>query len=138
MAYAAQADIEDRYPGELAQAGPREPDGDLDAAAIALALDAASATVDRTLRALGWATPVAAPIPDWLTALTVDLALYLATPTVLASQADFSDRRQRYLAALDVLAAAARGDILLPSEAAGAPSAVLVTAASRLFLPGAL
>jgi phage gp36-like protein len=115
MAYATQADIEARYPGELAQAGPRDADNVLDAAAIALALELASATVDRYLRAIGWPVPVTAtPVPDWLAQLTVDLGLYLATPTVLASQADFADRRDRYRDALAQLEAIARGDIRPP------------------------
>lgn len=139
MSYAAQTDIEARYPGELAQAGPRDAGGALDAAAIALACAWASATVDRYLRALGWATPVAAPAPAWLTDLTVDLALYQATPTALASQADFSDRKTRYQAALAQLEAIAQGDLLPPPPAAsGGPAAVWVAAADRQFGRGAL
>ena len=133
MPYATQAAIEARYPGELAQAGPRDASNQLDAAAIALACAWASATVDRTLRALGWAVPLAT-VPAWVTDLTVDLALYQATPTALASQADFSDRRARYQAALARLAALRRGDErpALPSGTAPVPT-VYLTSNARVF-----
>ena len=126
MSYATQADIEDRYPGELAQAGPRDANNALDAAAIALACAWASATVDRTLRALGWTVPLAT-VPAWVTDLTVDLALYQATPTALASQADFSDRKARYRAALDHLAALRRGDEIPEPPAAPDVNSALTT-----------
>lgn len=133
MTYATQADIEVRYPGELAQAGPRDAANQLDADAIALACASASATVDRTLRALGWAVPLLV-IPDWVTDLTVDLALYQATPTALASQADFSDRKARYQAALDHLAALRRGDERpAPPDDTTAVTAVYFASHARLF-----
>ena len=126
MPYATQAAIEARYPGELAQAGPRDGNNQLDAAAIALACASASATVDRTLRTLGWAVPLVT-VPDWIVDITVDLALYQATPTALASQADFSDRRARYQAALDHLAALRRGDELPELPAAPDVNSALTT-----------
>ena len=136
MTYATQADIEDRYPGELAQAGPRDGNNALDAAAIALACASASATLDRTLRAIGWTVPLLV-VPDWVTDLTVDLALYQATPTALASQADFSDRKARYQAALDHLAALRRGDEIPEPPAApdanSALTAVYFTSTPRVF-----
>jgi phage gp36-like protein len=139
MAYALQADIEARYPGELAQAGPRGADGELDAAAIALACNWASATVDRYLRAIGWPVPLADDFPAWIVDLTVDLALYQATPTALASQADFSDRHVRYVAALTQLDAIARGEISPPTPAdGGALLPVYVTSNSRVFGAGVL
>ena len=112
MSYATQADLESRYPGELEQAGPKTADGLLDDTAVALALQAADAALDRSLRVMGWEVPLSAPIPGWVVALAVDLALYLATPTVLASQADFADRKTRYQAALDTLAAMVKGSLL--------------------------
>ena len=133
MAYATQADIDARYPGELAQAGPRDATNALDAAAIALACAQASATVDRTLRAIGWTVPLST-VPDWVTDLTVDLALYLATPTALASQSDFSDRKTRYQAALATLAAIRRGDERPEPPAGNAPlTPVYLTSNARLF-----
>lgn len=132
MAYATLGDIDARYPGELAQAGPRDVNNDFDLAAVDLALSWASATIDHTLRRLGWTTPVAAdPVPDWLRFLAVDLALYQATPTAIASQADFADRRARYVAALDLLAAMARGDVRPPPppDAASASTASASAAA---------
>lgn len=135
MTYATQADIEARYPGELAQAGPREPDGDLDAAAIALALAEADATLDRALRAIGWDVPLASPAPDWVKGLAVDLALYLATPTVLASQADFSDRKTRYQAALATLEGLVRGTWVppLPAGVTTTLNAVYTASNVRVF-----
>lgn len=142
MAYALQGDIEARYPGELAQAGPREPDGDLDTAAIALALERASLLADGHLAIspFGYVVPVD-PAPVWLQELVVDLALYLATPTVLAGQADFADRRQRYADALSRLAAIAAGRFLPGTSAEqGTLTAgdALVVAEDRLFGRGVL
>lgn len=144
MTYATQDDIEARYPGELAQAGPRDSAGDLDAAAIELALVAADAALDRTFRTIGWPTPLPAtvdPIPEWIIALAVDLALYLATPTVLASQDDFKDRKGRYQAAIDDLAAFAAGRVipLLPEGLYEEPVTALYSSSNaRLFGRGTL
>ena len=113
MAYATLDDIENRYPGELTQAGPVV-DGALDDFAVGAALTAASDTLDLTLRAIGWAVPVASPAPRWIVNLTVDMALYLATPTALASQTDFADRRKRYDAAQAILQDIASGTLLPP------------------------
>ena len=137
MPYATQADIDARYPGELAQAGPMRA-GTLDTEAIALACVQATATVDRTLRAIGWTVPLVT-VPDWVTDLAVDLALYLATPSVLASAADFTARQARYRAALDTLESIRRGDEL-PALPADMPTATRVYVASkpRLFGRGSL
>lgn len=136
MAYATQADIEARYPGELAQAGPRDAGGNLDEEAVALACAWASATVDRSLRAIGWSVPLTT-IPAWVTDLTVDLALYQATPTALASQGDFADRRIRYQAARATLAAIANGDEIPESPAGadgtGVSTAVYFASTPRVF-----
>lgn len=144
MTYATQDDIEARYPGELAQAGPRDSANALDAAAIELALTAADATIDRALRAIGWPMPFPAtvdPIPEWAIALAVDLALYLSTPTVLASQDDFKDRKARYQTALDTLDAIAAGRII-PSRPDGlteeAVTGVYSTSNARVFGRGTL
>ena len=137
MPYATQADIDARYPGELAKTGPMR-DGALDTEAIALACAQATATVDRTLRAIGWAVPLAT-VPDWVTDLAVDLALYLATPSVLASAADFAARQARYRAAQDTLAAIRRGDELPapPADMLGV-TGVYITSKPRLFGRGSL
>lgn len=141
MTYATQDDIEARYPGELAQAGPRDSDNALDATAIELAMSAADALIDRSLRAIGWPVPLTVdPIPDWIKALAVDLALYLATPTVLASQDDFKDRKARYQATLEVLDAIAAGRVI-PARPEGfeAPSTTVYTTSNdRLFGRGTL
>lgn len=137
MTYATLTDIETRYPGELAQAGPKDATGALDADAVAVALAAADDPIDRALRAIGWTVPLTAPVPGWVTRLAVDIALYLATPTVLASQDDFKDRRTRYDAALTTLADIAALK-LLPPPLASAPSGVFVTSSTRQFGRGVL
>lgn len=138
MSYATLADIESRYPGELTQAGPQT-GGALDEEAVERALSAADDPINRTLRTLQWTVPVAAPVPDWITTLAVDIALYLATPTVLASQEEFKDRRNRYETALAVLADLAAGR-LLPATSPGdsAAASPAVSAPERVFTPAAL
>lgn len=137
MAYALLADIDARYPGELAQAGPRDINGGFDIEAVDLALAWASTTIDRTLRVLGWSTPVAAPVPAWIKDLTVDLSLYQATPTAMASQADFSDRRRRYEDALAQLDAIAKGELMPPPPASNAAlQPVYVVSNARVFERG--
>ncbi|MBZ4194215.1 MAG: DUF1320 domain-containing protein [Candidatus Contendobacter sp.] len=139
MSYASQADIEARYPGELDQAGPKTAAGVLDATAVGKALTAADAPIDRALRTIGWAVPLAVPIPGWVIDLVVDIALYLATPTVLASQTDFADRRKRYETALDTLVRIAGGQFL-PPPLASSSSGFGIAAGSnpRLFGRGVL
>lgn len=137
MSYATLADIEARYPGELAQAGPTV-DAALDEDAVAAALAAADETIDMALRALGRAVPMAAPIPAWAKNIAVDLALYLATPTALASQEDFKDRRRRYDDALSALAEIVAGKRLPPPAADAATADVFVASRRRLFGRGAL
>jgi len=138
MPYATLTDIEDRYPGELTQAGPTV-DGVLDDAAVELAIAAASRAIDLTLRGIGWTVPVAAPVPGWLVDLTVDMALYLATPTAVASQPDFADRRKRYDTALSVLDDIASGKRLPPALAGATVTAgVFFSSQPRQFGRGAL
>ncbi len=138
MTYATLAHIETRYPGELAQAGPKDATGALDAAAVDVALAAADDRIDSALRSIGWTVPLAVPPPLWIIRLAVDIALYLATPTVLASQDDFKDRRKRYETALEVLSEIASGKLLPPLLDGGAGSGVFVTSQSRLFGRGVL
>lgn len=138
MTYATLTDIETRYPGELAQAGPKDATGALDTDAVAVALAAADDPIDRALRAIGWTVPLTAPVPGWVTRLAVDIALYLATPTVLASQDDFKDRRQRYAAVLDTLDNIASGR-LIPTPLVGETvSGVFVASSARNFGRGVL
>lgn len=54
MTYATLPDIETRYPGELAQAGPKDATGALDEEAVAVALSAADDPIDWALRTIGW------------------------------------------------------------------------------------
>jgi len=136
MTYATQALIETRYPGELTQAGPLV-NGVLNAAAIAAACAAADELLDGTLRTIGWAVPLTST-PDWAVPLVVDIALYLATPTVLASQSDFSDRRKRYERALEQLEMIARGEWLPAPPADAELSTVYVSSNDRLFGRGVL
>lgn len=139
MTYALQADIEERYPGELAQAGPRDGAGDLDAVAIGRALSAADALIDRALRTIGWVVPLTDPAPDWVKELAVDLALYLATPTALASQSDFADRRKRFDSASAQLDAIAKGEVLPPRPVdQAAVTTVYTSSKPRVFGRGTL
>ncbi len=139
MAYASLTDLETRYPGELAQAGPKDPTGALDAAAVGIALTAADDPIDRALRTIGWAVPLTAPVPGWVVDLAVDIALYLATPTVLASQEDFKDRRKRYETALETLMDIASGKLIPPPLTTGAVgSGVFVSSQPRQFGRGVL
>ena len=139
MTYATQDDIEERYPGELAQAGPRDSNNDLDVLAIDRALVAADALIDPALRAIGWAVPLADPAPAWVVELAVDLALYLATPTALASQDDFADRRKRFDTTLARLNAIAKGEVLPPRPAdQAAVTTVYTSSKPRVFGRGAL
>jgi phage gp36-like protein len=112
MHYATLTDLNTRYPGELQAAGPKDATGALDAVAIGIALTAADEPINMALETIGWSVPVVAPVPGWITDLAVDIALYLATPTVLASQDDFSDRHRRYEAALDRLSDIASGRLM--------------------------
>lgn len=136
MSYATLDDIEARYPGELAQAGPNV-DGALDEDAVAAALTAADQRIDGALRTAGLPAP-AAPYPEWIRATAVDLALYFATPTVLASQTDFADRRHRYLDALSLLERIADGKWLPPTDAATAVPTIYSGGKPRLFGRGTL
>ena len=138
MTYATLTDIETRYPGELAQAGPKDSAGALDAAAVDVALAAADDRIDSALRSIGWTVPLTAPAPAWVTRLSVDIALYLATPTVRASLDEFKDRRKRYETALEVLSEIASGKLLPASLDGGQSSGVFVTSQPRLFGRGAL
>ncbi len=115
MPYASQADIEARYPGWLTLAGPyNETTKALDLTAMGLACAAADDPIDRALRTIGWSVPVAAPVPDWLLNLAVDIAAYLATSTALASEDALKDRRKRYDDALTTLDDIASGKLLPP------------------------
>lgn len=139
MSYASQADIEARYPGELAQAGPKDTAGALDPVAVGIALTAADDPIDRALRTLGWAVPLTAPAPGWVVDLAVDIALYLATPTVLASQEDFKDRRTRYETARETLMDIAAGKLRPPPlTTGGVGSGIFVSSRERLFGRGVL
>lgn len=142
VSYATQAEIDARYPGELEKAGFRTPDGVLDPVAIGFALEAASAMLDRSLGMVGWTVPLAVnPAPAWVRALVIDIALYLATPTVLASLSEFADRHRRYKSACDQLAAIADGNIYCPPLADGVVAnlpTIHPRAAPRCFGRGAL
>lgn len=129
MSYATADDIELRYPGELAQAGPRDAAGNLDDDAIAAALATADQLIDLHLGTAGRTVPLEAPYPAWVVDVAVDLALYLATPTALASQGDFADRYQRYQDAYRRLQAIAAGQLLPP----GTGLACAAYAPDRLF-----
>lgn len=139
MSYASQTDIDARYPGELDQAGPRDESGELDEAAINMACSYASDVVDRYLRAIGWTVPLVT-YPKWITDITVDLALYQATPTVLASQAEFSDRKRRHELALSYLDDIVKGTVIppIPSGTTANVIQIYISGNERQFGRGAL
>lgn len=139
MSYASLTDLETRYPGELALAGPKDPTGALDTVAVGIALTAADDPIDRALRTIGWTVPLTAPVPVWVVDLAVDIALYLATPTVLASQDDFKDRRKRYETALETLLNIASGKLIPPPlTTSTVGSGVFVSSQPRQFGQGIL
>lgn len=139
MPYATQVNIETRYPGELALAGPKTTAGAIDATAVGVALTAADDPIDRALRTIGWTVPLTAPAPGWVVDLAVDIALYLATPTVLASQDDFKDRRKRYETALETLMDIASGKLIPPALTTGTTgSGIFVSSQTRQFGAGVL
>ena len=134
MAYATQAAIEARYPGWLALAGPiNETTRALDTVAVGLACAAADAPINRALLTIGWSVPVAAPLPDGLLHLAVDIAAYFATSTALASIDMLNDRRQRYDDALRVLADIAAGKVCPSPPVGSVASGVFVTSQPRQF-----
>ncbi|MFZ1325949.1 MAG: phage protein Gp36 family protein [Candidatus Contendobacter sp.] len=142
MSYATQADIESRHPGELKQAGPQV-GGVLDEAAVALACVEASGLIDGYLKAAPFSLIVPWPgvTPDWLVDLAVDIALYQTTPTAIASQDDFKDRRRRYEDALALLEAIAAGKFAPPGVTLGTvPRAdqLYIQSQPRLFGRGRL
>ena len=134
MAYITHGDIDARYPGELAQAGPRNSANALDETAIDMACRQGSDLIDRALRTIGWIVPLD-DVPDWVVDLNIDLSLYLATPTTLASQSDFADRRDRYTAALRQLDDIAQGRQLPATtpDAASAGSGVFMSSSPSIF-----
>lgn len=129
MTYATQADIEARYPGWL-EYGPKiKGTQALDTVAVGLACAAADDPINRALLTIGWSVPVAAPVPDWLLNLAVDIAAYFATSTAVASTELLDDRRKRYDDALRVLADIATGRVC-PAPPSGSGDSV----ASRVFV----
>ncbi len=114
MSYATQDDIDLRYPGAIEQAGPRDTAGNLDEEAIALALTYASEQVAAAAEQAG--LTLSDPAPDWVIGLVVDIALYRATPSAIASDAAFADRRKRYEDALARTRRIARGEELPPPD----------------------
>lgn len=134
MTYATQSDIEARYPGWLALAGPiNETTKALDTVAVGLACAAADEPINQALRTIGWSVPVTAPLPDWVLHLAVDIAAYFATSTAIASEATLNDRRKRYDDALRVLADIAAGRVYPPPPVASVTSKVFVTSQLRQF-----
>lgn len=114
MSRTTQDDIEERYPGALTQAGPRDDAGNLSEDAIDLALTYADGQIDAALAQAGLS--YSEPYPDWLIGLAVDIALYRATPSAIASDAAFADRRKRYEDALARVRRIARGEELPPPD----------------------
>ncbi len=138
MPYATLDDINARYPGELAQAGPRDATGAMDRVAVDSAIQYVSEVVDACLRKVGIAVPLVDPVPAWIRDAIVDMALYAATPTALASQDDFKDRYQRYSDALTFFGKIASGELLPPMIPGPTPSGLFVASRPRIFVRGVL
>lgn len=139
MSYATLTDLETRYPGWLAMAGPKTAANVLDTVAVGIALTAAADPIDRALRTIGWAVPLAAPAPGWVIDLAVDIAAYFATSIAAASADVLDDRRKRYEDALKVLADIASGKLIPPPLTTGSTgSGVFVSSRERLFGRGVL
>ena len=138
MPYATLDDINARYPGELAQAGPKTAAGAVDEDAVDAAIGYAAQVIDAFLRKIGAAVPLSDPVPDWIREATVDMALYLATPTAVASQVDFKDRYQRYSDALQMLNDIAEGKRIAPLLPGQASGGVEFSARERAFTRGVL
>lgn len=138
MPYATLTDLETRYPGWLAMAGPKTA-GVLDTVAVGIALTAADDPIDRALRTIGWTVPLTAPAPGWVVDLAVDIAAYLASTTAVASADMLDDRRKRYEDALAVLDKIASGKLIPPPlTTSTVGSGVFVSSRPRQFGAGIL
>lgn len=138
MPYATLDDINARYPGWLALAGPVA-NGVLDEDAVDLALKSADYAIDSALRRIGWDVPVVTvPVPGWIVDLAVELAVYAATTTALASADVLNDRRKRYEDALRVLDDIAEGKRIAPALPGQASGGVEFSSRERLFTRGVL
>jgi phage gp36-like protein len=117
MAYATEADILTLYgPDLLARVADRDRDGTPDAAAVAGALDRASAEIDSHIGAR-YELPLAAT-PPVLVQLCVDIAVYrLAQSGAIRTEED----RTRYEDAVAHLGRIARGHATLALPEAGDP-----------------
>jgi len=105
MAYATQADIETLYGANALAVADRDGDGQADAAAVARALDAASAEIDSHV-GVRHALPLAGTHPV-LTQYCVDIALYrLGTAATYVTE----EGRQRYEDAVAGLRRIAKGE----------------------------
>jgi phage gp36-like protein len=108
MAYATQADIVTLYGDDALHVADRDGDGLADSAAVARALDHASAEIDTHIAAR-YALPLAST-PAMLTAWCVDIALYrLALTADVLSE----EHRRRYDDALAALRRVAEGKAAL-------------------------
>jgi len=122
MSYAVQADIDNRYGGELLLTiADRDGDGVVDADAVALALSDADQLVDAHL-VERYQLPLAT-VPDLLVAIAVDVAVYklASLPT--------EEQRKRYDDALKLLKSIATGVLQL-----GLPTPPATTGQQAVFV----
>ena len=138
MAYATRIDIEDLYGAAALYVADRDGDGVPEDAAIARALDDASAEMDAYLRVL-YDTPVA-PVPQLLVQLACDIALYRLAQT---GDVRTEEHRARYDDAQKTLARLAKGEMKLPPPPPSTdpdapvpldgPRVIVATGPERLF-----
>lgn len=108
MAYATQSDIETLYGADALVVADRDGDGEADAAAVARALDAASAEID-TYLAVRYPLPLPG-VPAMLRQWCVDIAVYRLA---LAADVRSDEHRTRYEDALAALKRVADGKAAL-------------------------
>jgi phage gp36-like protein len=132
MAYATEQDILDRY-GEnvLLTAFDRDGDGAADFGAVVKALADASAEIDGYL--VGRHDLPLATVPETLTFMAVDIALYKGSGIDGAGQTE--EKRQRYEDAIKFLTQVAKGGISLGLErtSQGGSGGASFTASPRRF-----
>ncbi len=129
MPYATQQNITDRYSRDmLLLIADRDGDGIADPEVVDPAIDDASAEID-TYVGKRYELPMAAPLPEVLTRLCVDIVVYR-----LADGADVGteEKRKRYEDAISLLRLIARGEVTLGvAEATTSSSNVVESSGSN-------
>lgn len=132
MGYAAQQDLIDRFGGdELAQLSKRN-DGQIDADAVARAIEDATVEIDSYL-AVRYSLPLPLPVAPLLNRLCCDIARYR-----LYDQAVTDLVRTRYEDAVALLKRLSAGDVQLGMATAETPPAQTSELVYHRFAPRAI